>query len=409
MMAGGDVTIRDRFYYENLIPGDEYVIHGKVMLKPEDGKEAQELEARMVDADGNEVEEWVFTPSEKNGSEDIYFVINSDGLAGRSVVMFETLEFINPELETRTVIVIHEDIDDEEQTVHFPDGRTTALDSDTRSHTANADEEVTIFDEVKFINLIPGKMYTVTGTLMDKETGREVVADGRVLTSTKEFVPDTSDGSVIIEFTFNGADLAGRSVVAFEKVLSNGKEVFVHADLEDEDQKVDFPEIRTSAVDKKDGDREISYKGTVRIADTVTYKNLMPGTRYHVTGVLMNKSSGQPATSGGKEITGETVFTAAQKDGSVEVILSFNSSDLDDGEYVVFETVYEISAEIGDENVVGRHADINDQAQTVKRRTPPGTPKTGDDSSTLLWLAVLGVSAAGIAAALFFRKRRSDR
>ena len=409
MKAGGDVTIRDRFYYENLIPGDEYVIHGKVMLKPEDGGEAQELEARMVDADGNEAEEWVFTPVEKNGSEDIFFVINSDDLAGKSVVMFETLEFINPDLKTRTVIVVHEDIDDEEQTVHFPDGRTIALDSETRSHTANADEEVTIIDEVKYINLIPGKMYTVTGTLMDKETGREMIADGRILTSTKEFVPDTKNGSVLVEFTFNGADLAGRSVVAFEKVLSNGKEVFVHADLEDEDQKVNFPEIRTSAVDKKDGDREISYKGTVKVADTVTYKNLMPGTRYRVTGILMDKSSGQPATSGGKEITGETVFTADQKDGSVEVVLSFNSSDLDDGEYVVFETVYEINAEIGDENVVGRHADINDQAQTVKRRTPPGTPKTGDDSSTLLWLAVLGASAAGIAAAVFFRKRRTGR
>ena len=59
--------------------------------------------------------------------------------------------------------------------------------------------------------------------------------------------------------------------------------------------------------------------------------------------------------------------------------------------------------------MVGRHADINDQAQTVKRRTPPGTPRTGDDSSMLLWLAVLGVSAAGIAAAVFFRKRRTGR
>ena len=34
MKAGGDVTIRDRFLYENLIPGDEYVISGRVMLKP---------------------------------------------------------------------------------------------------------------------------------------------------------------------------------------------------------------------------------------------------------------------------------------------------------------------------------------------------------------------------------------
>ena len=409
MKAGGDVTIRDRFLYENLIPGDEYVISGRVMLKPADGEEAQDLEARMVDADGNEVGEWKFTPAEKEGSEDIYFVINSDNLAGRSVVMFETLEFINPELQTRTTLVVHEDIDDEEQTVHFPDGGTTALDSETGSHTSNADEDVTILDEVKFINLIPGKMYTVTGTLMDKETGSPVIIDGKPLTSVKAFTPDTADGSVIIEFTFNGADLAGRSVVAFETVDSNGKEVFVHADLSDEDQTVDFPEVHTSAVDKKDGDREISYKGTVHVEDTVEYRNLMPGTKYCVRGVLMSKSTGQPATAGGKEITGETVFTASGKDGSVRVTFTFNSSDLKDGEYVVFETLYEISAETGDENVVGSHRDINDAAQTVKRHTPPDTPRTGDDNDMWIWLSVFGAALAGAAGAVIIRKKKSGK
>ena len=321
--------------------------------------------------------------------------------------MFETLEFINPELQTRTSIVVHEDIDDEEQTVHFPDGGTTALDSETGSHTSNADEDVTILDEVKFINLIPGKMYTVTGTLMDKETGSPVIIDGKPLTSVKAFTPDTADGSVIIEFTFNGADLAGRSVVAFETVDSNGKEVFVHADLSDEDQTVDFPEVHTSAVDKKDGDREISYKGTVHVEDTVEYRNLMPGTKYCVRGVLMSKSTGQPATAGGKEITGETVFTASEKDGTVRVTFTFNSSDLKDGEYVVFETVYEISAETGDENVVGSHRDINDAAQTVKRHTPPGTPRTGDDSDMWIWLSVFGVALAGAAGAVIIRKKKN--
>lgn len=409
MMAKGDVLIRDRVIYENILPGYEYVLTGRVMLKPIDGGEATELDARMVDPDGNEVEEWVFTPEEKDGTEDVYFIVNADDLAGRSVVMYEDMKFINPELETRTTIFRHEDIDDEEQTVHFPDGGTTALDSDTGSHTSNADEDVTILDELKYINLIPGKVYNVTGTLMDKETGRPVIVNGAEVTASRDFVPDSADGSVIVEFKFDGSALAGRSVVAFETVTSNGKEVFVHADLEDEDQTVEFPEVHTSAVDKKDGDRQISHKGTVQIVDKVTYKNLTPGTRYHVSGVLMDKNTRQPAKSGGREIVGETTFTASEKDGEVSVTFSFNSSDLKDGEYVVFEELYEVNAETGDENVVGTHMDINDAAQTVKRHTPPGNPKTGDDNDMLIWLAAFGAAAAGVTAAVIIRKRKTGK
>ena len=407
----GDVTIRDRVFYENLIPGDEYVIHGKVMLKPaEEGGEATELEAKMVDAEGNEVEEWIFTPEEKDGSEDIFFVINADSLAGRSVVLFETMEFINPELQTRTTIVVHEDIDDEDETVHFPDGGTTALDSDTGSHESYADEEVTILDEVKFINLIPGKPYTVNGVLMDKKTGKPALSNGKEIVSTKEFVPETADGSVIIEFTFNGVDLAGETVVAFEKVLSNGKEVFVHEDIEDEEQTVYLPKVKTSAVDKKDGDREIAYSGTVTVVDTVKYENLIPGTKYHVTGVLMNKSTKQPAKAGGKEITGDATFVAKEANGTVEVAFRFDSSKLSAGEYVVFETLYEVNAQTKDEKVVGSHKDINDASQTVKRPNPPKkNPRTGDDSNVFMWLMLFAAAAAGTAGAVIIRKKKTGR
>ena len=411
MKPEGDVTIRDRVFYENLIPGDEYVIHGKVMLKPaEEGEEATELEAKMVDAEGNEVDEWIFNPEEKDGSEDVFFVINADSLAGRSVVLFETMEFINPELQTRTTIVVHEDIDDEDETVHFPDGGTTALDSDTGSHESYADEEVTILDEVKFINLIPGKPYTVNGVLMDKMTGKPALSNGKEIVSTKEFVPETADGSVIIEFTFNGVDLAGETVVAFEKVLSNGKEVFVHEDIEDEEQTVYLPKVKTSAVDKKDGDREIAYSGTVTVVDTVKYENLIPGTKYHVTGVLMNKSTKQPAKAGGKEITGDATFVAKEANGTVEVSFRFDSSKLSAGEYVVFETLYEVNAQTKDEKVVGSHKDINDASQTVKRPNPPKKyPRTGDDSNVFMWLMLFAAAAAGTAGAVIIRKKKTDR
>lgn len=532
MMAKGDITIRDRFFYENLLPGYEYAVHGKVMLKPAaESEEPTELEAKMVDAEGNEITEWIFTPEQKDGSEDIFFVINADELAGRSVVLFEEMEFINPELETRTVIIRHEDINDEDQTIHFPDGETEALDSETEDHISKADTEVTIYDNLKFKNLIPGKTYTVKGTMMDKATGEPVMINGEPLVVTDEFVPETADGSHIVPFTFDGSLLGGHTIVAFETVYSNGKEVFIHADIEDEDQTVRFPDggttatddktkdhttyaekkavindevvyknliegkeytvtgvlmdkatglpllvngkqvtaskkftaaepdgsiiitfkldaselagksvvafetvtykgkevfvhadledadqtidipsVKTEAKDKKDGDKTVNPTGTVTVVDKVTYTNLEVGKKYVVTGVLMNKSTKKPAKSGGKDITGQASFTAQEKNGVIEVEFKFNASDLKTGDYVVFEELYEVNAETGENVIVGDHKDINDKAQTIRRPEPP-TPhrgaRTGDTNMLFIWIAIAAVAIAA-AAGIFVVRRRKD-
>lgn len=409
MMAKGDVTIRDRVHYENVLPGYEYVLKGKVMLKPIGDEEPTELEAKLVDAEGNEIEEWKFTAEGKDGDEYLYFIINADDLAGRSVVMFENMEFINPELETRTTIFTHEDINDEDQTVHFPDGHTTALDSDTGSHNSYADEEVTVNDEVFFTNLIPGKTYTLDGVLYDKKTGLPLIVDGKEVTASKEFVPETADGSTVISFTFSGLGLEGKTIVAGETVKSIKKDVFVHFDLEDEEQTIYFPKVRTTAVDKKDGDHEISYAGTETIVDTVSYENVIVGTKYHVTGILMDKATGKPAKAGGKEIVGDATFVAKDTKGTVQVAFTFNAAKLSAGDYVVYEKLYEVNAKTGDEKPVGSHEDINDKSQTVKRPPTPKKPRTGDDNNAIMWLALLGAAIAGTAGALFYRKKKTGR
>lgn len=407
MMAGGKVLVRDRIFYESLVPGAEYAVRGKVMLKPAGEEEAREIEAVMTDEKGGEVEERIFTPAEKDGSVDVYFAVNSDELRGRSVVIFETVEYISPELETRILLFTHEDIDDEEQTIHFPDGGTTALDSDTGGHAANADKDVRILDEVKYINLIPGRQYTVTGTLMDQETGSPVAAGGSEVRVSKEFVPETADGSVVVEFVFDASLMAGKTVTAFERVSSCGKDVFVHADLGDAAQSVSFPQIRTSAVDPADGDRQIASEGTVQIEDTVTYWNLTPGTKYRLSGVLMDKSTGKPAVSGGREITAEAVFTAADTDGKTSVTFTFNSADLRDGEYVVFETLFEKETETGSEKVVGEHHDLKDRDQTIRRKTRAGTA-TGDSNRTTVWI-IICAAAAFCAAGIIAKRRNSNQ
>ena len=117
-----------------------------------------------------------------------------------------------------------------------------ATDADDGDHEAIADNEVTIVDEVAYKGLTPGEEYTVTGTLMDKETGMPVQSDGKDVTATAAFTPEKPSGSVNLTFMFDGSELKGHEIVAFETLSKDGKEVAVHADIEDAGQTVKLVE-----------------------------------------------------------------------------------------------------------------------------------------------------------------------
>ena len=95
---------------------------------------------------------------------------------------------------------------------------------------------MTIVDTASYTGLTPGKEYTLIGTLVDKETGEPVLSDGKAVTSTMAFVPDAADGMQEITCTFDGAELSGHAVVAFESLTLEGQGVAAHADVNDEGQ-----------------------------------------------------------------------------------------------------------------------------------------------------------------------------
>ena len=126
----------------------------------------------------------------------------------------------------------------------------------------------------------------------------------------------------------------------------------------------------------------------------------------------MSKSSKTAARSGGKEITGQATFTAEKKDGTVNIEFKFNASDLKTGEYVVFEELYEASAKVGKNVLIGEHKDINDKAQTVTRPNPPvnphrSTPRTDDTRMLFVWIGVIAAVAAAVAGVLVVRRRKN--
>ncbi|CUX25579.1 VaFE repeat-containing surface-anchored protein [Clostridium sp. C105KSO13] len=400
--ADKEVTLIDTVSFTNLMPDKEYQLSGSLM--DQESGEPITLDDKPVTA------QTTFTPEESSGTVDVTFTFDAASLKGKTTVIFESLSYEGKE------IAVHADLADEGQTIQFPKIKTTASDSATGSHTSAPDKEVTLIDTVTYENLIPGKEYRLSGTLMDKETKKALEIDGKPITSEITFTPEEPSGTVELSFTFDGSNLLGKTIVVFESVSLEGKEVAIHADLEDKEQSIYFPEISTSAKDGKDGDQEILAETNVTIIDTVTYKNLTPDSKYKVSGTLMDKETGKELIINGTPVTAETEFTAKESNGTVEVKFTFDGSTLDGHAVVVFEKLYDVTGE--KEVLIAVHEDITDEGQTVKftkipeKETPPEKPstsapvKTGDETNLLLY-AGLAVAALLLASGLglFIRKK----
>lgn len=162
--------------------------------------------------------------------------------------MYENIYYNNK------LVGVHADISDEAQIIYVPSVKTTATDTKTETKLTYAEKDIKITDTVEYTNLIPGKTYKVTGTAMDKETGKVIKdADGKAVTSEAEITPETADGKVDVDFIFDGSNLAGKTIVMFEEIRYEDKFIGVHADINDEAQTIYVPAIATEALDEVTG------------------------------------------------------------------------------------------------------------------------------------------------------------
>ena len=142
-----------------------------------------------------------------------------------------------------------------------------------------------------------------------------------------------------------------------------------------DDQFEGIPEIGTTAT--VDGEHVAEPAEEITLVDTVTYKNLKVGETYKISGVLMDKSTGEPLLVNEQPVTAELDFTPTSSEGTVELTYTFDASALAGKSVVVFEDLYQ------GENVIASHADINDEGQTVTFGKPEiGTTATVDGEKT---------------------------
>ena len=387
-----NVTITDAVKYSNVIKGKEYTVTGVLMDK--------ETKEPLLDKDGKQITSSVtFIAEEENGSVDVEFTFDASLLAGKTVVVFEDLYYNGKKVGS------HADINDEDQSIHVVEIKTTATDKNTKTHVA-ANGKTIIVDKVSYKGLIPGQEYVISGKLMDKETGKELVKGDKsskietlvdsVTGKTNEyiseikFVPTKSEGTVDIKFEVDTTGLESKTLVVFEKLYNEGKNIANHEDIEDKDQTIYVPKIGTTAIDKLTSTKNTVLGDKTVIVDTVKYENLVPGETYTIEGILMDKSTKKALskdkkadtinTDALKEIAREgsvatATFTPEKESGSIDVEFVIDTKDLAGTTLVAYEYL-KLNGK-----TVAKHEDINDEDQSVYA-AKIGTKATVDGKKT---------------------------
>lgn len=325
----GTVKVSDKVEYSHLVAGKSYTVTGE--LRDAETGDVLKVNGKTVTASQT------FTAEKSNGSVTVDFSFDSYDLAGKTLVVYETLTDASG-----SKLAEHKDKDDVSQqvTVLKPEIGTTATDKADGDKNVVSEPEATITDTVRYVNLTPGKTYKVTGALYQKVTDKDgkvtkkkLTVDGKDVTAETEFTAETSDGDATVTFKFDASGIKDKTpLVAFESLSYKDKELCAHADIEDEDQTVTVnqPSVGTTATDKLDGDKTVIADAESSVTDEVAYDHVLTGKSYTMAGILMDAKTGLPVLTGegAKKFTEDDLvkFTSGLLD-----VLGFKSDSDEDG------------------------------------------------------------------------------
>lgn len=290
----------------------------------------------------------------------VTFTFNTNGMAGGAYVAFE--EVYETTGGKETLWGTHMDLNDEAQTVYVPSISTNLIDEDSQTNYTYIRDNVKAHDLVTYEGLIAGKTYKLTGTLVEKSTGKTFVdANGKTATITQTFTPDSDSGSVDMVFDINPSNLKTSALVAFETLSCNGEQVTIENDLDNEQQTLHFPILSTTAKGKVSGKNYVDIGGDMSIIDTIKYEGVQYGMTHTIKTYLVDKSTGKTVKDdNGNDIVKTTEWEPEATQGSIDVEIPVTGKKLAGRTLVVFEEIY-----LGDA-MIACHKDINDANQTIK-------------------------------------------
>ena len=355
------VSLVDEVRYQGLTAGKTYELTGTLMDKA--------TGEPVVDANGQPITAAsTFVADSEQGVAWVTFVFDGCLCKGKTVVAFESLSLNGVELAT------HADLSDEDQAVTVPLICTNATDSADGDHELLASETARIVDTVSYEGLCPGEVYVVSGTLVERDTGKNIVVDEAPVTAETPFSPESPDGSIEVAFELDASTLAGTEVTVFEVLLHGEKVVATHEDLSSEEQSLRIPKMGTTAATPA-GEKTIPAEAGQTIVDTISYQGLTPGRSYIASGVLHLRGAdgsdvGPLTDEAGAVVASSTTFTPEKPSGTAEVTFTIDASNLGGKSLVAFELLMVEE----DESIVASHEDIGDGGQSVQVKERPETP-----------------------------------
>ena len=350
----------------------------------------------VIVKDGEEITRWVSedTPHTVKLDEGTYELTEITAPKGYEVA--ETIEFTVGEDGT----VEGDKVEMKDQPVDVPEGEFDVEISKTDAATS---EE------------LPGATIVIVqdGVTIDEWVSEDTPHTVKLDAGTYELIeitaPDGYDVAETITFVVNEDGTVEGDKVEMKDQPINEELIAVHEDINDDNQSVNYPEIRTLA--HVDGAKAgVTAAGEVHLTDTVSYTNLIPGREYVMNGVLMDKVTGQVATTpDGQQVTAQTVFVPETASGTVDMEFVFNARALQYHETVVFENLFAAKSGVADELIhVAKHEDIDDAAQTVGFGEDDLADElitaTGDDTAQLF--AIIAAAAVALGGAFVVRRKR---
>lgn len=352
--ADGEVVVKDVAGYTNLRPNSDYNMTATIHVQHvnEDG-EVVDL-GTLKDSEGRTITKTVQFKTGKvnngiggvDGEVEVEITVDGSLLAGKTVVYMEAIT------RDSLLVAMHMDIESEDQAIHFPSLGTSLTDKQSENRISYAGKTVTLLDTVHYENAIPGKEVELYGTLhvkngdykaatatdatpgdIERMTGADMTedtilyVDGKPVTNSVKFIPETPSGDVDISFTFDATGLGGYTLVAAEKMYYKGVLIGVHTDMQSKPQTSNVPRIHTLAVNNLTASHMVNADGIADITDYVYYENLKEGETYRSYGTVMNQDTGEPVKDkNGDVVKGYTEFTVHGTDD-----LFTNTTYLDTG------------------------------------------------------------------------------
>lgn len=252
--SGQSLTITDTVSYKGLQPGKNYQLEGW-LTDAKTGEPFKDENGSLIHSQSE-----VFTPEKPDGTMTMTFRLSIPRGQTMALTVFE--ELVQIEGDRKILEAEHKKAGDVQQTIHIFDFGTKAQ---TPSGSVSWERNpITITDIVSYQGLIPGKEYTVKGTLMDQKTGKPLLdGEGKEIVSEQSFTPEQPDGSAAVTFTFDGSHLKEEQTVVFEDLYLGKNLIGTHADLKDKEQTITIASMQLRLVKTDEGGKPIHASGIV--------------------------------------------------------------------------------------------------------------------------------------------------